>query len=288
MMKILVTGAEGQLGMELRRALATIPGADTVFASHADLDVTDADATAAYVRGGAFSHIVNCAAYTAVDRAEEEKAACKAVNTTAVETLANIAADSDIRLIHLSTDYVFDGAANRPYSESDKPAPINVYGSSKRKGEMALIGLAPDSIIIRTGWLYSPHGHNFVRTMLALAAEGRAPRVVADQVGTPTSAADLADAIAAILAHKAWLPGTYHYAAEGLASWYDFAVAIFEDAGYPDLAAKIQPIASADYPAAASRPPFAVLAKDKIKATFGIQIPHWRASLRKCIQNINP
>lgn len=285
-MKIVVTGAEGQLGKELKRVFAHRGFADTVYVDRQELDLTDEAAVRAFILSGDFTHIINCAAYTAVDRAEEEKAQCRAVNQLAVEFLARIAEEADMKILHVSTDYVFDGNLNRPYTEVDKPAPLNVYGSTKRKGETALMGLAPESIIIRTGWLYSPHGKNFVKTMLRMGKDGIAPSVVVDQIGTPTYAGDLAEAIASIVLSRAWVPGIYHYSDEGVASWYDFAVAIFEESGLTDLAALIKPIPSSDFPSAATRPPYAVLDKQKIKATYSLTIPHWRSSLRRCLSEL--
>ncbi len=285
-MKIVVTGAEGQLGNELKRVFKDRGFTDTVFIDRQELDLTDENAVRSFILSGDFTHIINCAAYTAVDRAEDEKAECRAVNQIAVESLARIAEEGDIRVLHISTDYVFDGNTNRPYTEVDKPAPLSVYGSTKRKGETALMGLAPESIIIRTGWLYSPHGKNFVKTMLNLGKSGTAPAVVVDQIGTPTYAGDLAEAIASIVLSRAWIPGIYHYSDEGVASWYDFAVAIFEESGMAELARNIKPIPTSDYPTAAARPQYSVLDKQKIKATYGLHIPQWRSSLRRCLSEL--
>lgn len=238
------------------------------------------------MRSGDFSHVINCAAYTAVDKAEEDKMQCSVANVDAVSNLARLADELGFKIIHISTDYVFDGNSCRPYREIDKPEPLSVYGVTKRKGETALIGLAPDSMIIRTGWLYSPHGHNFVKTMLELGRRNSQLRVVADQIGTPTYAADLAKAITDILLSGHWTPGIFHYSNEGVASWYDVAVATLEYCGMEDRAAEIVPIPSSDYPQAATRPLFAVLDKSKIKATYGIRIPHWQASLRHCLDRL--
>ncbi len=283
-MKILVTGAYGQLGRELRDAFVRKNITDVTYCGHDDLDVTDAKAVATCMRAADYTHVVNCAAYTAVDRAEEEKAQCLALNTTAVENIARAAADTGAKVLHISTDYVFDGSANTPYDESAKTAPLSVYGNTKRKGETALLGLAPDSVIIRTGWLYSWRGHNFVRTMVDLRDKERHVKVVSDQIGTPTNASDLADAIVTILEAPTWMPGIYHYSNEGVASWYDVAFAIFDAAGKADM---VTPIPTADYPTAALRPPYAVLSKTKIKRTYGMDIPHWQSSLRKCLNIID-
>ena len=198
-MKILVTGANGQLGLELRSVLErTLPG-KTVYTDVEQLDLTDANAVDKFVTEGEFTHIVNSAAYTAVDQAETDQTLCYRINADAVRNLATAASKIDAKVIHISTDYVFDGRAHRPYHESDKVNPLSHYGTSKRKGEMALLSLCPDAIIVRTAWLYSPHGKNFVKTMLRLGREQKEIRVVSDQIGTPTNATDLAEAIAAII-----------------------------------------------------------------------------------------
>lgn len=251
------------------------------------LDLTDSREVETFLRSGRFTHVVNCAAYTAVDRAEEQKAQCAAANVVAVENIARVADELDFRILHISTDYIFDGTACRPYSESAKPNPLNVYGSTKRRGETALLGLAPESVIVRTGWLYSAGDNNFVHTILERGRQDKRLEVVVDQTGTPTYAADLAQAVMNILTAPAWMPGIYNYSNEGVASWYDFAVAILETAGMHRQAAAIVPVASADFPTLAVRPAYTVLDKSKIKATFGISIPHWQASLRKCIASLN-
>lgn len=274
------------MGRELAEVLPRVLKAEIVLTDQNELDITDSQAVERFLRAGCFTHIVNCAAYTAVDAAEEDKAQCAAVNVAGVENLARHAEELDIRIIHISTDYIFDGTACRPYSESAKPNPLNVYGSTKRRGETALLGLAPASVIVRTGWLHSPYGKNFVKTMLKAARGGRPLEVVADQVGTPTYAADLARAIAAIIAAPAWSPGIYNYSNAGVATWYDFAVAVLEAAGMPDKAAEIKPVPTADYPTPATRPAYSVLAKSKIRATFGVQVPHWQSSVRQCVERI--
>lgn len=283
-MKILITGNRGQLGTELLDVLSQRGPDIEVVATDVDtLDLTDASAVREFVTRGDFSHIVNCAAYTAVDRAEEDKKLCTAVNVDAVSNLSGVASDISAKLLHVSTDYVFDGLANRPYTESDKPEPLSVYGVSKRRSETAALGLNPDTIIVRTGWLYSPHGSNFVKTMLRLGRAGKPFSVVYDQIGTPTYARDLADMIVTILMAPQWLNGTYHYSNEGVASWYDFTKAILELAG---LDCKVKPILTAEYPTPATRPVYSVLDKAKIKATYQVTIPYWRDSLAKCIERI--
>ena len=283
-MKILVTGANGQLGRELRNVLdSNIPG-QSIYTDVAELDLTDSKAVDLFFKQNEISHVVNCAAYTAVDRAEEEKLECASININAVKNLA-IAADSvGAKIIHISTDYVFDGTAYRPYKESDKVNPISEYGTTKRKGETALLALAPESIIIRTSWLYSPHGNNFVKTMMRLGAEHSEIKVVCDQIGSPTYALDLAKAIYRVLLSHQWVEGIFHYSNEGVCSWYDFAKAIHRVAGIKGC--NVCPIPTEEYPTAASRPFFSVLDKSRIKATYGADVPYWEDSLIDCINRI--
>lgn len=279
-MKILVTGANGQLGMELRTELENAFPSSAIFTSHDTLDITDAKAVEAFVTNNDITHIVNCAAYTAVDRAEEDKMQCARINTDAVKNIALAADAAGAKIIHISTDYVFDGTNHRPYRESDKVNPISQYGTTKRKGETSLLALAPEAIIIRTAWLYSSHGKNFVKTMLRLGRENGEVKVVCDQVGTPTYARDLARAIVAILQSPQWVAGIYHFTDEGAASWYDFAKAIFRIAGKN---VRVTPIPTEDYPTPASRPAYSILDRSRIKATYGVSIPHWEESLADCI-----
>ena len=283
-MKILVTGAKGQLGLELRDALEAVKPGITTYVDVDELDITDRAAVDDFVRKGDFSHIVNCAAYTAVDRAEEEKLKCASVNIDGVANLGRIAGELGIKIIHISTDYVFDGRAFRPYTESDKVSPTSHYGTTKRKGETSLLGLAPDAIIVRTSWLYSPHGNNFVKTILRLSNERPSLKVVADQVGTPTYAADLAKAITTIIFARQWHPGIVNFTNEGVCSWYDFAVAIQRIAGITGC--PVQPIATEDYPTQTVRPHYSVLDKSKYRVTYSATIPHWEESLAKCIERI--
>lgn len=283
-MKILVTGANGQLGRELRNVLESeIPG-QSIYTDVAELDLTDSKAVDLFFKQNEISHVVNCAAYTAVDRAEEEKLECASININAVKNLA-IAADSvGAKIIHISTDYVFDGTAHRPYKESDKVNPISEYGTTKRKGETALLALAPESIIIRTSWLYSPYGNNFVKTMMRLGAEHTEIKVVCDQIGSPTYALDLARAIYRVLLSHQWVEGIFHYSNEGVCSWYDFAKAIHRVAGIKGC--NVCPIPTEEYLTAASRPFFSVLDKSRIKATYGADVPYWEDSLIDCINRI--
>lgn len=283
-MRILVTGAAGQLGNELHNVLEQNKPGITLYTDIHDLDLTDATAVRKYIVDNEISHIVNCAAFTAVDKAEQEPAICAKVNTDAVKNIAEVAADYGVKVIQISTDYVFDGTAHIPYRESDKVNPISTYGTTKRKGEMVLLSMSPDAVIIRTAWLYSPYGNNFVKTMLRLGAERSELGVVCDQIGTPTYACDLAEAIYAILTARQWVPGIYHFSDEGACSWYDFTKAIHRIAGITGC--NVKPIMTDDYPTAAARPPYSVLDKTRIKKTYGITIPHWEESLQNCIKQI--
>lgn len=283
-MKILITGANGQLGHEMKNVLEeNMPGI-TLYTDIAELDLTDAKAVEKYVIDNDITHIVNCAAYTNVDKAEEDKLLCTSINVNAVKNLAIAADQNGAKIIHISTDYVFDGKSCKPYSESDKVNPISQYGTTKRQGETSLLALAPESIIIRTAWLYSPYGKNFVKTMLELGASRKELRVVCDQIGTPTYARDLAEAIYAILSSHQWIPGIYHFTDEGACSWYDFTKAIMRIAGLKDC--KVYPIPSEDYPTAAARPYYSVLNRSRIKMTYDIEIPHWEESLQACIKRL--
>ena len=279
-MKILVTGASGQLGLALKRVLeAEIPG-KTDYYDHHSLDITDSDAIKKVIGDGDYTHVINAAAYTAVDRAEEEKGLCTAVNVDGVSNLAKAAESAGAKMIHISTDYVFDGSGGSPYKESAKPNPLSFYGTTKRKGEMALVGLMPDAVIIRTGWLFSPYGKNFVKTIYQKSLNGENLRVVCDQIGTPTSALDLAAMIYKVIISPKWVPGTYHFSNEGVASWYDLAVAVTEIGG---TNSKVKPITTDNYPTPATRPRFSVLDKSLIKATYSVTIPYWRDALKEVI-----
>lgn len=282
-MNTLITGANGQLGTELHEILEREFPGQTLYTDVQELDLTNAKAVDSYVANNEITHIVNCAAYTAVDRAEEEKMLCAAVNTDAVKNLAMAADANGAKIIHISTDYVFDGTNHRPYRESDKVNPISQYGTTKRKGETLLLALAPQAIIIRTAWLYSAHGKNFVKTMLRLADSQPEIKVVCDQIGTPTFARDLARAVVKVLQSHQWVPGIYHFTDEGAASWYDFAKAIFRIAG-KDV--KVTPIPTEDYPTPASRPSYSILDRTRIKATYGIEIPHWEEALADCLRQL--
>lgn len=282
-MNVLITGSNGQLGSALQKVLPKALNARLFFADHSELDITKAELLNRYIVDNDISHIVNCAAYTDVDRAEEDKSACTAINSDGVKNLALAADSHGAKVIHISTDYVFDGHSYRPYTESDKVNPTSHYGTSKRAGETALLALAPESIIIRTSWLYSPDSqNNFVFRILQKARAGQKIKVVADQIGSPTNACDLAQAIAKILSTPQWFSGIYHYCNAGVCSRYDFAKAIVNIAGLSNV--DIEPISTDSNflsIAAAQRPPFSVLNTSKIRLTYGVKTPHWYDSLTK-------
>lgn len=280
MTRILITGANGQLGNALRLELAGDPNIDAVYTDVEDLDITNAEAVENFLRDNAIEMMVNCAAYTAVDRAESDELRAAAINTEAVGIIGQAAGRLGIRVIHISTDYVFSGESYRPYEEKDEPFPQSIYGRTKLEGEGLLTSFCKDAVIIRTAWLYSEFGNNFVKTMLRLAGEREELGVVSDQIGTPTYAGDLAAAIHAVIRSEEWKPGIYHFTDEGVASWYDFAKSIFEIAG-KDI--RVKPLLTSEYPTAARRPMYSVLSKNKIKRTYNIEIPYWRESLEKCI-----
>lgn len=281
MSKILITGANGQLGSSLKKILGDDASIEAVYTDVDDLDITNREEVERFVRDGHFDFIVNCAAYTSVDRAETDDLRAAALNTGAVGHIAQAAANHRVKVIHISTDYVFSGESFRPYEENDEPYPQSIYGRTKLEGEGLLTSFCQNALIIRTAWLYSEFGHNFVKTMLRLASEQPEIRVVADQIGSPTYAGDLARAIYHIIRHDRWVPGIFHYTNEGVASWFDFAKAIFELSG---LKVKVKPVPSSQFPAPAKRPQYSVLSKMKIKNTYGVEIPYWRDSLRHCLQ----
>ncbi|MDL2302854.1 dTDP-4-dehydrorhamnose reductase [Dysgonomonas sp. OttesenSCG-928-D17] len=284
---ILVTGANGQLGSEIRRISAGHEDNFRFFFTDvAELDITDAKAIDAFVKENEIKYIVNCAAYTAVDRAEDDVDLCYKINRDAAVNLGIAATNNGAKVIHVSTDYVYDGTATKPYVETDAVNPQSVYGKSKELGERGLMNACPDSIIIRTAWLYSIFGNNFVKTMMKYGRERDELNVVADQTGTPTNAADLAEAIVKILDFsetKEFKPGIYHYSNEGVTTWYDFTLQIHKDAG---IACRVNPITTDQYPTKATRPQYSVLDKTKIKAVFGLSIPKWEDSLNICIKEL--
>jgi dTDP-4-dehydrorhamnose reductase len=281
--RILVTGGNGQLGSELKTLSAQSPFKFT-FIDIAELDLLNEAATKTFFENNKFDFIVNCAAYTAVDKAEEEKDICKKVNADAVGVIASMAKQQQSRLIHISTDYVFDGEFNQPIDEEAVANPLSVYGKTKLEGEENVRRILDDAYIIRTSWVYSTFGKNFVKTIANLARSRAELTVVSDQYGSPTYARDLATAIISIIASGVDRPGTYNFTNEGAISWYDFAIAINDHYKFP---CKIRPIKTSGYKTAAVRPKFSVLDKTKIKKTFGIDIPYWSHSLKECLNKLD-
>jgi len=289
MANILVTGANGQLGSELQ-VLSRNQGHHFYFTDIDELDLTDRNAIHQFFNGKEISVCINCAAYTAVDRAENDFTNAININVEAVRKLAEVCAVYNTLLIHISTDYVFDGRKCRPYIETDKTKPINVYGQSKYEGESQALIKNNTTIIIRTSWLYSSFGTNFVKTMLRVGRKKDRLNVIFDQIGSPTYAADLADVILQIVGRvtagsnniSKYL-GIFNYSNEGIASWYDFAIEIFRLSG---IKCEVNPILTEEYPTAAKRPHFTVLDKSKIKSTFGLTIPYWKDSLGVCINKL--
>jgi dTDP-4-dehydrorhamnose reductase len=278
---ILVTGKNGQLGNELKVLSEKWTEYDFIFTGAAELDITDEEKVNNFFNLYKPAVCINAAAYTAVDKAETEKDLALKINAYAVGNLAKKCCEIDAGFIHISTDYVFSGTAGNPYKEDDSVNPVNFYGESKLKGEEMALEMLPSTVIIRTSWVYSFFGKNFVKTMLRLMKERETLTVVNDQVGSPTYAADLAAAIMHIISRPKVIGGIYHFSNEGIISWFDFAVAIKELAG---LQCEVKPIASREYPTPAKRPAYSVMSKEKIQSTFGIELKYWKDSLLKCIQ----
>lgn len=283
MKNILITGANGQLGNEMRVVSAEQEQLVYHFTDVAELDICDIEAIERYVVDHAIDCIVNCAAYTNVNKAEEDTELCDKLNHQAPANLARVAAKHQVGLIHVSTDYVFNGEHHLPYKEDDPTCPNSVYGATKLAGEQAIQTLHPAAVIIRTAWLYSTFGNNFVKTMLRLGSERDELGVVFDQIGTPTYARDLARAIQHILV-KGIVPGIYHYSNEGVCSWYDFTKMIFALGGITTC--QLKPLHTDEYPTPAARPHYSVLDKTKIKQTYGVEVPYWVDSLRECISSV--
>jgi dTDP-4-dehydrorhamnose reductase len=288
MTTILVTGASGQLGSEIRERSARYSGYNFVFTDLDELDITNPVSTSAIIAEHSPSWIVNCAAWTAVDRAEDEEEAATLINGKGVENIVSALSGTDCRLIQISTDYVFDGSSPVPWTEDDPPSPLSAYGRSKLAGERAAMGW-PHTLIIRTSWLYSSYGSNFVRTILRKAGSEESISVVFDQTGSPTYAADLAAAILDIISgviqnRHLFVPGIFNYSNEGVCSWYDLATEIVAAAG---SACEVIPVRSSHFPSKVRRPAYSVLDKGKIREHYNLTIPHWRASLNQCISKIN-
>ncbi|MDD4921385.1 MAG: dTDP-4-dehydrorhamnose reductase [Bacteroidales bacterium] len=285
--RILITGANGQLGNEMRLLADKFPEFTFDFTDIGELDLCNEEAVLEYCTGTRPSYIINCAAYTAVDKAEDDIDLCTKINRDAVSNIAKAAKAVNAKILHVSTDYVFDGTNHSPYVESDPVCPASVYGKTKLEGEQVLMAICPESVILRTAWLYSIFGNNFVKTMIKLGKEREKLTVIFDQIGTPTYAADLASALMQIVksAEKgSFVPGIFHFSDEGVCSWYDFTVSIHKLAGITTC--QVLPIETKDYPAKAARPAYSVLNKSKIKAVYGITIPHWETSLAACIAKL--
>ncbi|MEI6079109.1 MAG: dTDP-4-dehydrorhamnose reductase [bacterium] len=284
-MKILVTGANGQLGQEIRKLYSSSTHKqELLFTDIAELDITDPNLIRSYIEDNNVDFIVNCAAYTAVDRAEDEEQKAELINRTAVAYLASISKEFNIPLLHISTDFVFDGKKSAPYLETDHTAPLSVYGRTKLEGEHEIVKHGGTFVIIRTSWLYSEFGGNFVKTILRLAKEKKELRVVSDQVGSPTYAEDLASLILEIIPKiNSGTREIFNYSDEGVASWYDLAKAILE---IKQIDCTIIPIETADYPTPAKRPSYSVLDKTKIKERLDIKIPYWLDSLKSCLKHL--
>ena len=283
MQTVLVTGSKGQLGNEIQVLAPSYPQFNFIFTDVEELDICNRQSVDDFFAAHKIDFLVNCAAYTAVDKAEEDKLMCFQINKDAVGHLGEASARHGVKMLHVSTDYVFDGKSYIPYTEEMPMSPASVYGQSKAEGEQLLVSVLQDAVIVRTSWLYSSFGNNFVKTMLRLGRERTSLQVVFDQVGTPTYAADLADALLQIISAGQLIPGVYHYSNEGVCSWYDFARSIFKLA---KIECDVLPINSKDYPTKTPRPHYSVLNKQKVKSTYNLRIAHWEDSLRLCIQKL--
>lgn len=282
-MNILITGCNGQLGNEIQLLQAQYAQHTWLNTDVNELDITDKTAIERFVEANEIDGIVNCAAYTAVDKAESDPQLARKLNADAPAFLAEAVAKRDGWMVQVSTDYVFNGTKHTPYVETDEPCPNSIYGQTKLEGEQAVSKLCTNAMIIRTAWLYSEFGNNFVKTMIRLGREREQLGVIFDQVGTPTYAHDLATAIMTAI-DKGIKPGVYHFSNEGVTSWYDFTKSIHRLAGINTC--QVSPLHTAEYPTPACRPAYSVLDKTKIKAAYGIEIPHWEESLAKCIAKL--
>ena len=284
MKRILITGANGQLGNEMRVLSEEYPEHAYFFTDVAELDICNEQAVMDFVKANGIHTIVNCAAYTAVDNAEDHLEFCTRLNADAVGYLAKSAEANGAEFIQISTDYVFDGTAHVPYQETDPTYPESVYGSTKLEGERNALAYCSRAMVIRTAWLYSTFGNNFVKTMIRLGKERDSLGVISDQIGTPTYARDLALAIFEAI-RQGVVPGVYHFSNEGVCSWYDFTKAIHRLAGITTC--QVKPLHTSEYPTKAKRPHYSVLDKTKIKNTYGIEVPYWMESLGECIKALN-
>jgi dTDP-4-dehydrorhamnose reductase len=280
---ILVTGSNGQLGSDLRDLAASYPQYNFIFTDVAELSIVDKDAVYHFFTTERPAYLVNCAAYTAVDKAESERELSDEINGTAVGILAAACQEHGTKFIHISTDYVFNGEASSPLKETDKVDPVNAYGASKLLGEQRAIQNDPGVIIIRTSWVYSFYGKNFVKTMMRLMNEKQSLGVIDDQLGSPTYAADLAEAIMQIISSGKWEPGIYNYSNDGIISWFDFANEIKRQIGANCI---VNPLTTEQFPTPAKRPKYSVLDKAKIQNTFSITLKNWKESLRLCISKL--
>jgi len=283
MKKVLVTGANGQLGSEIKELAFNYPDFDFIFTDKDDFPLESTQDIINNFKRIQPQIVINCAAYTAVDKAEQDQEMAKAINHLAIETLAKVCKESNVKLVHISTDYVFDGTSPIAYKEEDVPNPKSVYGVTKLAGEIACINECPESIIIRTAWVYSEFGNNFVKTMLRLMSERETLNVVNDQIGSPTYAADLAQVILTILDSEKWEAGMYHYSNQGKISWFDFAVAIKD---FAEISCEIIGIPASNYPTPAERPAFSLLDKSKIKAVYGIEPIDYKKSLKIMMERL--
>lgn len=282
-MNILVTGADGQLGSELQEFAKTAAAHQFIFTDRNTLDITDAAAVADAIAINGAQYVINCAAYTAVDRAETDLETAMAINSDGAGILAAACHHAGARFVHVSTDYVFDGNGSSPYREDDPVDPVNAYGKTKQSGEAAVLEANAGSIIIRTSWVYSQFGGNFVKTMMRLMGSRAEVGVVADQYGSPTYAADLAAAIMHIIDGGNWVPGIYHFSNDGVITWFEFAEAIREMIGSN---CTVQPLTTEQYPTPAKRPAYSVMDKTKIQQAFGLALQPWRQSLQRCVQKL--
>lgn len=285
MKNILITGANGQLGNEIRSLESKYPQLNCVYSDLPEVDITDIESLALFVHKHSPDLIINCAAYTAVDKAESETELAEKVNVLGPRNLVVVSKEVNAKFVHISTDFVFDGKHHLPYQETDEPSPVSMYGKTKLDGERAVLEVNENAIIFRTSWLYSVYGNNFVKTMIRLGTEREQLSVIFDQIGSPTWAHDLADVILHTIASDGYTQaqGIFHYSNEGVASWYDFAVEIMESSR---IECEVLPISTSQYPTPAARPHYSVMDKTKVKKTFNISIAHWKKSLRKCLEQL--